>query len=308
VLQGLEIARAHALYQENVDSFYDNLVTLYSTHNYPPDRIWNCDKTGAQAGREGGGIVIAKRGSRFVHSIIPGQREWLSCLVCVNAPRVSIPSFYVFRGTRFRRNYIERCKAGATMAMQVQAWMISYLLSTWISHFIESVTRIGGISPTRRHLLILDGHSSHVIVDVMREAKSVGLDLLTLPSYTFHALQPLDVAVFKPFKSHFREYCNHWLSRNMNQRATKEILAQWMSLALKKALIDRNIKKDFSTTRIYPINRGAIREKLTPSQSFTQAQSGFQSISTCELHAGDAAYGSGGADIAKPAFDEGIEN
>jgi hypothetical protein len=88
-----------------VDSFYDNLETLYRLHNYPPERLWNCDEIGAQAGREGGGMVIAWRGSRAIHSIKPDQREWLSCLVCINAAGLSIPSFYIFRGRRFRRNY-----------------------------------------------------------------------------------------------------------------------------------------------------------------------------------------------------------
>jgi hypothetical protein len=116
------------------------------------------------------------------------------------------------------------------------------------------MTCLGGISPTRRHLLILDGYSSHVIINVVQEAKAARLDLLTFPSHTSHALQPLDVAVFKSFKSHFREYRNYWLFRNMNQRTTKEILAQWVSLALKKVLTDKNIKKGFSATWIYPIN------------------------------------------------------
>jgi hypothetical protein len=184
----LETAHARALSRKNVDSFYDNLKTLYSSHNYPPERIWNCDETGAQAGREGGGIVIAKKGSRAVHSIIPDQREWLSCLVCINAAGSSIPSFYTFRGKRFRRNYIEHCEAGATMAMQGKAWMTAYLFSAWISHFIESVRALGGISPSRRHLLVLDGHISHVTFEVVREARAAGLDLLTLPSHTSHAL------------------------------------------------------------------------------------------------------------------------
>jgi hypothetical protein len=86
------------------------------------------------------------------------------------------------------------------MAMQPRAWMTSYLFSAWISHFIEFVRRLGGISPERRHLFILDGHNSHVTLEVVQEAKSAGLDLLMLPSHTTHALQPLDVAVFKPFK------------------------------------------------------------------------------------------------------------
>ena len=48
--QGLETARAQALCPENVESLYNNLSELYSLHNYPPERIWNCDESGAQAG------------------------------------------------------------------------------------------------------------------------------------------------------------------------------------------------------------------------------------------------------------------
>jgi hypothetical protein len=98
-------------------------------HNYPPERIWICDETCVQAGREGGGMVIAKRGSRAVHSIILDSRGWLSCLVCINTSGLSIPSFYIFQEKRFQRNYIERCEIGATMAMQAKTWMAAYLFS-----------------------------------------------------------------------------------------------------------------------------------------------------------------------------------
>lgn len=60
--QGLEFARAKGLCAENVASFYNNLEQAYQAQNYPPDRIWNCDESGAQAGRNGGGLVWAKRG------------------------------------------------------------------------------------------------------------------------------------------------------------------------------------------------------------------------------------------------------
>jgi hypothetical protein len=50
------------------------------------------------------------------------------------------------------------------------------------------------------------GHDSHATIEVVVEAKRVGLHLLTLPSHTSHALQPLDVSAFKPFKQHFQEY------------------------------------------------------------------------------------------------------
>jgi hypothetical protein len=156
--------------------------------------------------------------------------------------------------------------------------MTSYLLSAWISHFISSISRIGAISPDHRHLLILDGHSSHATLEVIEEARGAGLDILTLPSHTSHALQPLDVAVFKPFKQYFREYRDFWTSRNMNQPAGKETLAQWVSLALRKALSEKNIKNGFTATGILPFNRSALDGQFAPSRVFageTDAEEGI---------------------------------
>ena len=62
VSQALESARAKGLREENVRSFFENLQHLYSMHEYQPDRIWNCNESGAQAGMNGGAIVIARRG------------------------------------------------------------------------------------------------------------------------------------------------------------------------------------------------------------------------------------------------------
>jgi hypothetical protein len=291
--QALEVARARGMCELNVRSFYNNLEALYATNKYSPDRIWNCDESGAQAGKNGGGVIIARTGARRVHSIVPDQREWLSVLVCINADGSSIPSFYIFKGKRFGANYIQRCESGATMAMQPKVWMTSYLFSAWISHFIASIRRIGTISPTHRHLLILDGHASHATLDVIQEARSAGLDLITLPSHTSHALQPLDVAIFKPFKQYFREYRDFWTSRNMGSPAGKETLAQWVSLALKKALTSKNIKFGFAAAGIMPLNQKALDGQFGPSKAFEAAADDNGIVSESQLDAMHCGEGSG---------------
>jgi imidazoleglycerol phosphate dehydratase HisB len=96
------------------------------------------------------------------------------------------------------------------MAMQPERWITAFLFSQWISHFIKSLESRGGVSPTNRHLLIVDGHNSHVTLEVVHKAMGVGLDLLTLPSHTSHRLQPLDVSVFGPFKRAFKRFRDTW--------------------------------------------------------------------------------------------------
>jgi hypothetical protein len=89
------------------------------------------------------------------------------------------------------------------MAMQLKAWMTTFLFKKILSVFKKSIP--SRISLTSRHLLILDGHGSHVTLEAIEQTKKFGLDMIILPSHTSHALQPLDVACFKPFKTTFKK-------------------------------------------------------------------------------------------------------
>ena len=157
-----------------------------------------------QAGCFGGIIVLAKCGTRSVHSIEPNQREHLSVLYCVNADGGSIPNFYILKGSYFHEDYIARCEPGAIMGIQQNAWMTRWLFESWISHFLEYLKNGPGVDHTNYHLLILGRHNSHVTLDVVKISMNSSLDIVSLPSHTNHALQPLDVACFKPFKTAFR--------------------------------------------------------------------------------------------------------
>jgi hypothetical protein len=90
----------------------------------------------------------------------------------------------------------------------------------------------------------------------------VGLNLITLPSHTSHALQPLDVLSFKPFKITFRTYKDVWTLVNKMRDASKKDLAQWVSLTFMKTLTTTNICKGFSSTRILPLNPNAMVGKM----------------------------------------------
>jgi hypothetical protein len=70
------------------------------------------------------------------------------------------------------------------------------------------------MSFTNKHLLILDGHDNHVTLETIEHAKDIGLDMITLPFHTSHALQPLDISCFKPFKITFKKDKDVAMSRS----------------------------------------------------------------------------------------------
>jgi hypothetical protein len=111
------------------------------------------------------------------------------------------------------------------------------LVFSWLDHFMKHVQAFYGISPTSHHLFIVDGHNSHITIEVIWKAAQAGIDMLNFPSYTSHALHPLDVFVVKSFKTTFRFF---W-----NQKVEKDELASWISMALLKAFHPQSIVSGF---------------------------------------------------------------
>ena len=275
--QGLEVARARALCPITSESLYANLERLYTAHSYPPIHIWNCDESGVQAGRVGGATVLARRGSRSIHSIELDQKEHLSVLSCVNANGGCIPNFYILKGCYFLQDYIANYEKGVVMGMQPNAWMTRWLFESWISHFIECLKRGPGVDLTNRHLLILDRHNSHVTLEVVKIFMELGLDIVSLPSHTSHALQPLDIACFKPFKTAFRQIRDVWCLRNKDLPVGKQTLCEWTSTALKHALTASNIRAGFRRASIWPLDRKAAKTSMASSTGFKEGSAVVQS-------------------------------
>ena len=112
-----------------------------------------------------------------------------------------MPNDYVFKGKRAKQQFISLCEEGACMGMQEKYGYIDAAnFNKWMNYFLSYHERRGDISNTSKMLFILDGHKSHITLKVLLKAKSHGLDMMSLPSYTSHGLQHLDISYFRPFK------------------------------------------------------------------------------------------------------------
>ncbi len=59
--------------------------------------------------------------------------------------------------------------------------MITFVFKKFLSFFNELVP--SGMSINNQHLLILDGHGSHVTLEAIEQVKELGLNMITLPSH-----------------------------------------------------------------------------------------------------------------------------
>ncbi len=132
-----------------------------------------------------------------MYNTIPKSKEWLIINCVVNAVGITLPRFHIFKRENIRDNYIQICKLRTCMAMQSKAWMITFLFKEFMSFFKRSIP--SGISITNRHMLILDGHGSHVTLEAIKQAQKFGLDMNTLPSY-FSCTLALGCGLFQAFQ------------------------------------------------------------------------------------------------------------
>jgi hypothetical protein len=85
-----------------------------------------------------------------------------------------------------------------------------------------------GIFQSNHHLLIIDGHGSHVSLEAIKHAQEFGLNMFTLFNHTFHTLQPLDVSCFKPFKTMLKKKWDGAMTKNNYLEPNKITLASWV--------------------------------------------------------------------------------
>jgi hypothetical protein len=108
---------------------------------------------------------LARRKSNAVYNIIPKSWEWLTINYAINFVGGVLLGFYIFKGERLKDDYIKLYKPSTWMVMQKKTWMTTFLFKELLSFFNKS--NLGGMSLNNQHLLVIDGHDSHVTLEAM---------------------------------------------------------------------------------------------------------------------------------------------
>ena len=126
---------------------------------------------------------------------------------------------------------------------------------------------LSNIPPSRPALLIMDGHGSHVSIDVIELARDNDIHLLCLPSHTTHILQLYDIGVFKLFKFNFSKACTRYLAANPGRVITSDRLASLVAEAWPHSFTALNVMSGFKKCGVFPLNPSEICDRqIAPSK------------------------------------------
>ena len=132
----------------------------------------------------------------------------------------------------------------------------------FLKHFIQHAN----CSVDHPTLLILDNHESHISLDIVKLAKKNGIEMLTLPPHNSHKFQPLDKAVYDPFKTYYNQAVDARMRSNCNKTFSIYDIPECVNQAYISAMTPRNIVAGFASTGIFPYNRFVFTDAdFTPS-------------------------------------------
>ena len=91
-------------------------------------------------------------------------------------------------------------------------------------------------------------------MEIINLAENNGLSILTFPPHCSHRLQPLDVAVFGPFKTFYNSFADAWMTNHPGRSITIYEISELSGAAFVKAFTLENITSAFKATGIYPFS------------------------------------------------------
>ena len=138
--------------------------------------------------------------------------EYYTVLGCGCASGQRLPLFILYKGKNIYRRWTTGGPAGNVYGVSESGWWFDRM-------FIPSVKLILSTGPV---VLFVDGHHSHISVDLIMKARKTGIHIFCLPPHTTHILQPQDVGVYGPLKTAWRTILREQRIESQAAEITKE--------------------------------------------------------------------------------------
>ncbi|XP_055714403.1 uncharacterized protein LOC129808656 [Phlebotomus papatasi] len=266
--------RRASVTQENVRNWFRHVGDYLEQNNLkhlPPNRVFNCDESGFFLAPKGEKVLV-RRGDRVAGKIITSEeKDCVTVLFTISASGQLAPPMVVHPIKKFTIDIASNNADGWVVDKTDSGWMTSILFFEYVAnHFYPWLQSQGIELPV---VLYLDGHSSHVTLELSKFCREKGIELIRLYPNATHLMQPLDTAFFAPLKIQWTKALCKWKMSNDWTKLKRRSVAKILVEALKHLNLKGIAENGFRGCGLLPFNADAIkREKfLNKNELFEDA-------------------------------------
>lgn len=252
--KNMSSARASSCTSDIINNFFQ-ILKDNNIDKIEPNNLWNVDETGFSCDPGKKKILCRKISKNPVLLIGNNEKAHYTVACCCSADGTHLPPFVVYKSKNL---YDKWCLGGPTRTVYSSSpsgWMESKQFLQWFrSVFLFHVTKYPG-----QKVLFLDGHSSHISIELIKLAMENNVKLICLPPNSSHILQPMDVGVFgnvkREWKNILREHYSETKQQNVDKPTFPKLLKRIFDRCFKKI----DAKNGFKNSGLYPLSKENIK-------------------------------------------------
>ncbi|XP_033725380.1 uncharacterized protein LOC117315340 [Pecten maximus] len=234
-----EVVRDKAVTSDILCTYFAELKLILDKYQImnKAEQIWNVDESGISLDHTPP-KVLARAGTN-PYAVTQGKSANTTLIAAGSAIGETTPPYIIFKGERLSKEMRSSGIQGTEYRVSPTGWSNSVLFFDFFkNHFLKHVT-------IRPCILLYDGHSTHINIDVIEAAREEDVHLFVLPPHNSHCSQPLDFAGFSPLKCSLNAQIHKFLHSNPNSVITPKDLPSLIGTAYKSALTEKS--SEYST-------------------------------------------------------------
>ncbi|XP_074039998.1 uncharacterized protein [Leptinotarsa decemlineata] len=260
ICQNIKRSRA-AVSPENINAFFEELgATL---ENVPPHLIINYDES-ALSDDPGRRKLIFKKGCKYPERIMNQTKAGVTVMFAATASGELLSPYVIYKAVHLYDLWIQGGPQGSKYNRSKSGWIDGHCFLDWLQKIVlPYVRRFEG-----KKVLIGDNLSSHLSPAVVQTCVENNISFSFLPANSSHLTQPLDVAVFRSLKTHWRAVLEQTKvkAKNTNQPFDKKLFPGLLNQTLirmkKEDGLKNAILSGFKKSGLCPLNRHRVLERL----------------------------------------------
>jgi hypothetical protein len=234
-------------------------------------RLWNVDESGlCDQPKDRHQVVGHKDETSF--QVVNGEKgENHTILAFVSGDGSVCPPTMLVRGRRIQTALRAVCPRGMRVSCSPKGYISAGAFFEYAEFFVRWLKGQGALRG-ERHLILMDGHSSHLYnLELMELMRANNIEVGSLPPHTTHLIQPLDDV---PFASLKKVWNAMLLDKNqgvLGRKLTKEEVMNLFMEAWNQAVTSEAVRAGFRNTGIWPANADSVKLRNTATTFINRA-------------------------------------